>query len=152
MSAVVRDARPPGILVRALNPMMRALLGSRVGRRMKKVALIEFTGRRSGHSYRIPVGWHHVAGTELVVTPSSWRSNFAGGRSATVRHGGQTKSMVGTLVTDPAEVADAVQAVLDNGTPGRQLGLRVPGGHRVLPSEISTVDRAVIRFEGSPLA
>ena len=57
--------------------------------------------------------------------------------------------MVGTLVTDAAEVAEAVQAVLDNGTPGRQMGLRIPAG---LPADISTVDRAIIRFEGSGIA
>ena len=152
MSAVVRDARPPGIVVRVLNPLMRGLLGSRVGRRMKNVALIEFSGRRSGRQYRIPVGWHHAAGTAFVVTPASWRTNFAGGRSATVRHGGEVQPMVGTLVTDAAEVAEAVQAVLDNGTPGRQMGLRIPAGHRVLPADISTVDRAIIRFEGSGIA
>ncbi|MEY2582515.1 MAG: hypothetical protein QOE09_2364 [Ilumatobacteraceae bacterium] len=60
--------------------------------------------------------------------------------------------MVGTLVTDAAEVAAAVQAVLDNGTPGRQLGLRIPTGHRVLPADIAAVDRAIIRFEGSGTA
>ena len=152
MSAVVRDARPPGIVVRVLNPLMRALLGSRAGRRMKNVALIEFNGRRSGRQYRIPVGWHHAAGTSFVLTPASWRTNFAGGRSATVHHGGQVQPMVGTLVTDAAEVADAVQAVLDNGTPGRRLGLRIPTGHRVLPADISAVDRAIIRFEGSGIA
>ncbi len=72
MSAIVRDARPPGIVVRVLNPLMRALLGSRAGRRMKNVALIEFNGRRSGRQYRIPVGWHSAAGTAFVVTPASW--------------------------------------------------------------------------------
>jgi hypothetical protein len=30
----------------------------------------------------------------------------------------------------------------------RQLGLRMPTGHRITPSEISTVNRAIIRFEG----
>ncbi|MEY2582153.1 MAG: hypothetical protein QOE09_2002 [Ilumatobacteraceae bacterium] len=147
MSAIVQDVRPPAIVVRVLNPLMRALLGSRLARRMKNVAMIEFSGRRSGRQFRIPVGWHHTDGMALVVTPASWRTNFAGGRSAKVHHGGHVQPMIGTLVTDAAEVAQAVQAVLDAGTPPRQLGLRVPSGHRVLPSEISNVNRALIRFE-----
>ena len=55
--------------------------------------------------------------------------------------------MTGTLVTDKAEVALTVQTLLDEGTPPRQLGLRIPNNHRITPSEISTVNRAVIRFE-----
>lgn len=147
MSGKVRDARPPAIVVRVLNPLMRALLGSRFGPRMKNVALIEFSGRRSGRMYRIPVGWHHVGGQAIVVTPASWRANFAGARAATVHHGGHAQSMTGTLVTDEAEVARALQAILDAGTSSRQVGLRIPSGHRVLPSDISAVNRAIIRFE-----
>jgi hypothetical protein len=145
----VRDVRPPAIVVRILNPLMRALLGSRLGRRMQNVALIEFSGRRSGRAYRIPVGWHHVGGQAIVVTPAGWRANFADGRAATVHHGGLAQSMRGTLVTDEVEVAQALQAMLDAGTPPRQLGLRIPSGHRVLSSDVSAVNRAIVRFEPS---
>lgn len=148
VSSVVRDARPPAAVIRILNPLMRALLGSRLARRMRGFALLEFSGCRSGRSYRVPVGWHDAGGQAIVVTPASWRANFADGRSATVHHHGQVQSMTGTLVTDAVEVARAVQTLLDEGTAPRQLGLRMPNGHRITPSEISTANRAIIRFEG----
>lgn len=147
VTSVVRDARPPAVVIRILNPLMRALLGSRLARRMRGVALLEFSGRRSGCTYRVPVGWHDAGGQAIVLTPASWRANFAGGRPATVHHHGQVQSMTGTLVTDAAEVARAVQTLLDEGTVPRQLGLRIPDRHRISPSEISTVNRAIIRFE-----
>ena len=146
-TAGVRDARPPALAIRILNPLMRALLGSRLGRRMHNLALIEFSGRHSGRRYRVPVGWHHAGGQAIVVTPASWRASFSGGRIASVHYDGHVQSMTGTLVTEAADVARAVQTLLDDGTSPRQLGLRIPSGHRMTPSDVSTVNRAIIRFE-----
>jgi len=54
--------------------------------------------------------------------------------------------MIGTLVTDPAEVADALRFVLAGGTSPRLLGLDIPSEHRVDASDIASVGREMIRF------
>ena len=48
MTAVARDARPPLALVRVINPTMRVVLRTPLGRLVRPVALLDFTGRRSG--------------------------------------------------------------------------------------------------------
>jgi hypothetical protein len=146
MSTAVHDARPPAALVGSLNPIMRALLRTPVGRLVKPLALIDFQGRRSGRRYRVPVGWHEVDGAAIVFSPASWRVNFAGGAPATVHRRGHKGRMTGTLVTDPSEVATALQSVLAGGTSPRALGLDIPTGHTVTARDVMSVGRAMIRF------
>ena len=146
MTTAVRDARPPAALIRLLNPILRVLLPSRLGRLVRPFALIEFTGRRSGSRYRVPAGLHRAGGFTVVFTPAAWRANFSGGASATLHHRGRTRQMIGTLITDPAEVADALRSVLAGGTSPRLLGLHIPSEHRVDASDIASVGREMIRF------
>lgn len=146
MTATVRDARPPIAVVRVLNPMNRLLLRTPLGRLARPLALLEFTGRRSGRGYCVPVGWHDADGAPVVVTPAPWRPNFIGGAPATVHHRGRTQPMTGTLVTDPAEVADVLMSVLAGGASPRSMGLGIPVGHTVSAADVVAVDRAVIRF------
>lgn len=146
MTTAVRDARAPAAVIRVLNPIMRVLLPSRLGRLVRPFALIEFTGRRSGSRYRVPVGLHHAAGVTVVFTPAAWRANFSGGAPATLHHRGRARQMTGTLVADPAEVADALRSVLAGGTSPRLIGLDIPSEHRVDASDIASVGREMIRF------
>ena len=99
MTAVVRDAHPPAVLVRVLNPIMRTLLRTPLGRLVRPFALIEFAGRRSGRRYRVPVGWHHADGVTVVFTPAPWRVNFSAGAPATVHYRGRTRPMTGMVVS-----------------------------------------------------
>jgi len=146
MTTVVRDARPPAAVIRFLNPIIRVLLPSRLGRLVRPLALIEFTGRRSGSRYCVPVGLHHAAGLVVVFTPAAWRANFSGSAPATLHYRGRSRRMTGTLVSDPAEVAEAMRSVLAGGTPPRLLGLDIPSEHRVDASDIASVGREMIRF------
>jgi len=68
MSAVVRDVRPPLAVIRLLNPIMRFVLRTPLGRVVRPFALLEFSGRRSGRRYRVPVGWHEFNGEPVVLT------------------------------------------------------------------------------------
>jgi len=54
--------------------------------------------------------------------------------------------MTGTLVTDPAEVAGALQSMFAGGTKPSAVGLDVPAGHRITAEDVTFVDRAMIRF------
>lgn len=146
MITLVRDARPPAAVIRVLNPIMRVLLPSRLGRLVRPIALIEFTGRRSGNRYRVPAGLHRADGVIVVFTPAAWRKNFSEGAPATVHHRGRSRQMVGTLVSDPGEVAGVLRSVLAGGTSPLLLGLDIPSGHSVDASDITSVGREMIRF------
>jgi hypothetical protein len=142
----VADARPPLALIKIMNPVLRRLLPTPFGRVVRPFALLEFTGRRSGRRYRVPVGWYESGGKPVVVTPAPWRANFADGLTAQVHFRGRAAEAIGTLESDPATVAGALQAMADDGFSLRRVGLKVSPGHRLVADDIVAVDRAIIRF------
>lgn len=141
---VARDTKPPLLLVRVMNPVLRVVLRTPLARAIRPFALVEFTGGRSGRTYRIPVGWHSIGTGPAVFTPA-WRANFAGGIHVTVHHAGRRRSLTGTLETDPARVA-AMQSLADRRGSLRSIGVTIPTGHRVTEADVRAVDRAVITF------
>jgi hypothetical protein len=150
MAPVARDARPPLLLVRAMNPVMRRMLRTPLGRLVRPFALLEFRGRRSGRVYRVPVGYHEIDdGLRVVFTPAPWRVNLRGGIPVTLRFRGQTHHLVGTLDDDPASIAAALQAVADRTGSLKPVGVDIPAGHRVTADDVVAVDRAVIWFTPS---
>lgn len=150
MSGLVREARPPTLLVAVLNPVLRLALRTRLGRMVRPCALLEFTGRRSGRRFRVPVGWHDAEGTRVVFSPAPrWPTNFRGGRKATVHRLGRKHELVGFLVTDPDEVARALRIVLAAGTPPRLIGLELPDGHQVTAADVLAVSKVMVRFAPS---
>jgi hypothetical protein len=146
MTATVRDARPPALVIRLLNPVMRLVLRTPLGRLIKPFALLEFAGRHSGRPYRVPVGWHDADGVRVVLSPAPWSANFSPAAPVVVHHRGQVLHMTGTLVRDPAEVARYIGVVLAGGTPPRQIGLHIPTGHTITDTDVVLVDRKIIRF------
>lgn len=146
----VRDGRPPRVVVSMLNPIMRTMLGSPLGRMIRPLALLEFSGRKTNRSYRIPVGWYEVDDTHAVFTPAPWRTNFAGGRPATVRYRGQRHDLIGTLDTDATAVAATIAGLLEKGVAPGQFGLKVDPGHKITASDVQSLGRAMIRFRPGP--
>ncbi|MEO6629548.1 MAG: hypothetical protein ABIP03_13400 [Aquihabitans sp.] len=148
MTAIVaRDLRPPLVLVRVLNPIMRFLLRTPVGRIVRPIALLEFSGRRSGHRFLVPVGWHEIDSGYVVFTPAPWRVNFRHGMPVAVWFRGQRQDLIGFLDDDPDRVAVALQRLFDRRGSLRSVGVDLPAGHRVTPADVAAVNRAVIRFE-----
>ena len=139
MTATVRDARPPAILVRVLNPVMRVVLRSPLGRFVQPLALLEFSGRRTGRRYLVPVGWHEANARPVVFTPAPWRANFREPADVTVHHGGRARSTT-------ADVAEALRSVVAETSP-RAVGLDVPAGHVLSADDVIDVDRAMLRFD-----
>jgi len=146
MSAAVRDALPPKAVGRLLNPVVRALLCTPLARRIDGLALLTFRGRRSGHRYHVPVGWHEAEGLLVVFTPSTWRVNFTDGVAVTVRHRGRARQMIGRLVTDPNAVARALNYVLKHGTSSRRVALHVATGYTLTPADVTLVRRAMVQL------
>jgi hypothetical protein len=149
-AGAVRDARPPEGLVRAMNPIVRAVLRSPLGRRIDALALIEHTGRRTGERRSVVAAWHELDGHGFVVTPAGWRANFTGGAPATVRHLGHTRTMTGTLVDDSAAVAETLRRLFEAGHPPRTVGLAVDAGHPIDAADVTSVRRAIVWFEPGP--
>jgi hypothetical protein len=146
MTEPVRDAPPPRFALRFINPVILTLLRTPLSRVMRGLAVLQFTGRRTGVSRRVVVGWHDVGGGRVVFTPAPWRANFTGAHDATVRWRGTASPVSGTLDVDPAHVAAAINGALATGTSARSLALHVDEGHEVTPDDVVRVRRGMIRF------
>jgi hypothetical protein len=149
VASPVVDRRPSPAVLRVLNPIMRTLLLSPAARLMPEaLAVLAFSGRRTGRRYRIVVGAHEApAGARLVFTSARWAENFRGGAPVTIAGQGPRRTATGTLVEDAEVVASAFQAVFDDGAPARALGLEVPDGHRMTADDVRAVQRVMIRID-----
>jgi hypothetical protein len=147
MTPVAEDARPPVALVHAMNPVLRRVLRTPLGRAIRPFALLEFRGRRSDRLFRVPVGWHAGPAGPVVVTPAPWRVNFRGGRDVTVWFHGHREPRRGVLDDDPDRVAAVLQHLADRHGSLNRVGVRVPEEHRITGADVVAVDRAVISFE-----
>jgi hypothetical protein len=145
-AALAQDARPPLALIRVMNPVLRLLLPTAVGRLIRPFALLEFDARRSGRRLRIPVGYHEARSGRVVVTPAPWRANFRGGIPVTLHHLGRGHDLVAHLEDDPHRVAEELQAIADRRGSLGLVGIKAPRGHRMTEADVAAVDRAVIRF------
>lgn len=143
---VARNALPPLLLVRLMNPAMRILLRTPLGRWVRPFALIEFNGRRTGRRYCVPVGWHEIDNAYVVFTPAPWRANFRDGIPVTVTFRAQRRELTGTLDDDPEAVATALQTLAHRNGSLRPVGADVPPGHRITTADVAALDRALIRF------
>ncbi len=150
-TAIARDARPPPLLVRAMNPAMRAVLRTPLGGLIRPFALLEFHGRRSDRLLRVPVGWHEIDTGNVVVTPAPWRINFQGGAAVTVHSRGRRLELIGTLDDNPDTVAVALQSLADRRGSLRPVSIDIPQNHRVTAADVTAVDRAIIRFRPAPI-
>jgi hypothetical protein len=131
-----------------INPIMRTLLLSPAARVLPDaLAVLQFSGRRTGKAYRIVVGAHEAPGSRVVFTSAPWARNFKGGAPVTLVQEGRRRPGTGTLVEDPDVVASAFQAVFDDGAPPRALGLEVPDGHRMTGEDVRAVQRVMIRID-----
>jgi hypothetical protein len=99
------------------NPFMRLLLRSRGGAKIHELALLEFTGRRSGKRFTVPVGYHELDGDVLILTASAWRVNLRGGADVELVHDGESRRMRAELIEDADEVARIYAALI------QQIGL-----------------------------
>ena len=142
---MVKDTKPPLAVVRVLNPFTKLALRSPLGKRIP-LALLRFTGRRSGKIYATPASWYETPDGPVAFTPAPWRANFAGGAPVTTTVGGKTTTRTATLVRDPAEVARVLNAIVATGKHGRPAGLKIPAGHTLTADDVRAVDRAMLRF------
>jgi hypothetical protein len=137
-------------MLRVLDPVLRALLRSRLAPWLGGFALVTFSGRRTGRSYQAVVTFHELDGQVYVVTPRPWRANFTGGAPMRMRHAGVDVPGTGVLERDPDVVADVVNGLLAKGEPARAFALRIAEGHLLTADDVRATDRAVVRFVPAP--
>jgi hypothetical protein len=112
MAATIEMSHPPEALLRAVNPTLRAALRlPLLGSSLKDFMLVEYTGRKSGRRFAVPVSAHHLDGDLYVILEAGWKHNFTDGAPAEVTHAGRKTPMQGLLIKDPAAVADIVHRV-----------------------------------------
>ncbi|MDF3299894.1 hypothetical protein [Streptomyces tropicalis] len=127
---IVRDL-PEGEERAAADARMRELLSrpdpGPVGARL---ALLHFTGRRTGRAYTVPAGVHTLGDALVVATGSGWRLNFAGGADGALTWQGRRWPARFTLLTDPERTARGYLELYrryGDAAP-RRLGVAVRGG------------------------
>lgn len=145
----VRLAPPPPALMRMVNPLIRRLLTTRpIGRRIALQALLEFTGRRSGRTLRVPVCLHMIDGVSMVFTERPWRLNFTEPTRVTVTHQGHVRHGTAVLLrATPHHVGTAIRAALDNGASAFEVGLKVRRDYDPTVADLSTIARSLIRVD-----
>lgn len=145
MSTTITRSIPPQRLVDGVNPVVRALLGSRLhGLVDESLLILHVVGHRTGKRYDIPVGYVRTDAGLVVVTQHRWRVNLRGGADVDVTHGGLRQRMHAELDEDPGRVATVLAPVIERIGPRgarRQLGLRWADGRTPSLAELETAVR-----------
>ena len=98
---------PPSALMRIVNPLLRFLLRTPLaGAAGKQLMVLDFTGRKTGRAYSIPLSAHVIDDQLHALTGASWKQNFRGGADARVVYEGKTTAMRGELLRDRGVVSD----------------------------------------------
>ena len=106
MTAAIERALPDADDREQANAQMRNLLsGANPGPAGQRIALLHFTGRRSGSPFVVPAGIHELGGQLVVATGSGWRHNFAGGADGELTWRGHRGPARFLLVDDVERVA-----------------------------------------------
>jgi F420H(2)-dependent quinone reductase len=147
-AATVKAGQPPALVIRFLNPLMRALLRSPLHRlASKQFMLLTVTGRQTGRSYTVPVVRHQSGDTLVVYAAGGWRRNLRGGAPVRVVLDGVERSGHAELEEDPERVAQAYKQRLDElgAAEARMIGLKVSAERSPTVEEIKPVvaERAI---------
>ena len=118
--------------MRVIDPIIKFEVRSPLGRFLPW-ALLSFDGRRSGRRIEVPVRYYETSNGWVTFSPNPWRHNFTEERAVTVRFKGRVSEQSAVLVRDPAQVADALNELLER-------GLWVPAGMRPRGAKRFTID------------
>ncbi|MFJ9630103.1 hypothetical protein ACIRU8_20570 [Streptomyces sp. NPDC101175] len=127
---VVRDL-PNGEERAEADARMRDLLSRpEPGPLAERLALLHFTGRRTGRAYTVPAGMHGLGDEMVVATGSAWRWNFRDGADGSLTWRGRISPVRFTLVTDAEHTARAYWELYERygEAAPRRLGISVRGG------------------------
>jgi hypothetical protein len=122
----VQDAPPPKSILRAVNPLMKAVLRSPLHRLLSgKLMLLTMTGRKSGRTYTLPVWRHQSADGDLLISAGgNWRHNLRGGTDVRVRLAGRDHAGRAVLEVDSAQTVELFKEMLER-SGARALAVKV---------------------------
>ena len=127
-SPAVTISHPPDGLLRAVSPAVKFLLGTPLGGSLRRqLMVLNFTGRKSGRHYSIPVSAHRLDNALYALASAGWTANFRDGANAEVLWDGKKTTMRGELIRDPATVADLSHRAAESygaKTAQRMMGLK----------------------------
>lgn len=127
-SPAVTISHPPEGLLRAFNPAVKFLLGTPLGGGLRRqMMVLNFTGRKSGRPYSVPVSAHRLDNALYALASAGWTANFGDGANAEVLWDGKKTTMRGELIRDPASVADLAHRAAESygaKTAQRMMGLK----------------------------
>ncbi len=104
--------RPPVLLFKILNPVMRVLLRSPLqGLVSDRLMLMKVTGRKTGRRYSIPVGYARVGDTLYSGTDGRWARNLRGGAPVEVMLKGERRRATAELVMDIEGIVEAYRTI-----------------------------------------
>lgn len=148
-ATTVRLNPPPPALMRLVNPLVRRVLTNRpLARRIGKIALVEFRGRRSGRLLRIPMGLQDIDGVPTAFTCRRWRLNFTDGAPVTVvRHGERRDGRAVLVDPAPGQVGAAVRTALGNGASPFDLGLKIDRRSTPTIADLDGCGLSMIQFD-----
>ncbi len=102
-----------------------------------KYAIIEFSGRKTGRTYKTPVAYVRDGDRLLMSTDSPWYRNLSGGAQVRLRLRGHMVTGTADTVTDPDQSAAILRRLVDAiPSYARPAGLAREEGH-VSDGEIS---------------
>ncbi|OBF51356.1 hypothetical protein A5756_20475 [Mycobacterium sp. 852002-53434_SCH5985345] len=106
-SHAIDAGHPPSALLRIVNPMLGFLLRTPLaGAARKELMVLNFTGRKTGRPFSLPVSAHMIDNQLYALTGAPWKQNFRGGAPARVVYDGKQTAMRGELIRDRAVVCD----------------------------------------------
>jgi hypothetical protein len=114
-SYAIDAGHPPSVLLKLVNPMLGFLLRTPLaGLVGKQFMVLNFTGRKTGRPFTLPVSAHVIDGDLYALTGAVWKQNFRGGAAAQVVYDGKTTAMRGELIRDRATVSDLYKRCADS--------------------------------------
>jgi hypothetical protein len=106
-SYAIDAGHPPSALLRLVNPVLSFLLRTPLaGPARTQLMVLNFTGRKSGKPYSIPLSAHVIDDQLYALTGAAWKQNFRDGAPARVVYDGKTTAMRGELIRDRAVITD----------------------------------------------
>jgi len=136
---------------RLINPVMTFFLNRGMG--AKTLMILEFTGRKTGKLYSLPVGYMQRDQTVYCYTPFAWWRNLVGGAPVALVIRGEPLTGIGNVSTDTAEIAAGMDTYLRH-NPGdaRFYKVKLDRNRHPIPEDIAKAakDNVQIRIELDP--
>jgi hypothetical protein len=141
ITAPQRRQRPPDAAYKVINPLLGLLLRSPLHSPIsKRLLLLEFTGRKSGKRFRLPIAYVQDEAALLLSTQSRWKANLRGGARVKVWLSGTQRLGTAELITDANGTRESLERMI-RAEPGfgQIIGVNVDPDGRISQADLDRV-------------